>query len=599
MILRIENTILSNLIFDEEYSRQVIPFLQKEYFSDRVENVVIEEILNFFDEFNKPATKEILLIQVSKRRDIGAKELLDAEKLIKEFERTDTNFDWLMKESEAFCKQRAVYNAILASIQIIEGNDKKYTQEAIPSLLSDALSVTFDSSVGHNYIEDADSRFEFYRRKEEKLPFDIEMLNKITDGGLPRKSTTCLLAGCVHPDTKIEIRTKKSDSSWSEQEISIGNIDSLLKDGYQIEVTSPDGFVPVSLFVDKGEWEEYILTLDSGIEVRVNENHLFETDNGWQYAKDLVNLPNELYLTEGDILIQGNVRTTGKVIPIVDIQVDHNNHRYYTNGVSSHNTGVGKSLVMCHFAAANLLHNKNVLYITMEMSEERIAERIDANLLNLGMAELKTVEQKIFNNRIEKLKNKTTGRLIVKEYPTGSAHTGHFRALIEELKSKKNFVPDVIYVDYLNICASQRMKHGAGVNSYTYIKAIAEELRGLSVEYNVPLITATQANREGVNSSDLDLTNTSESIGLPQTVDLMIALISTPELEELGQVLFKQLKNRYNDLNYYNKFVVGIDRNKMRIFDAEGSAQVGIVPVNQPSFITKPSKQADTSGFTF
>jgi DnaB-like helicase C terminal domain len=493
--MRIEVTILSNLIHDDEYSRQVIPFIKKEYFSDRVESVIAEEMLNFFDEFNKPATKEILKIQVSKRRDIGAKELDDAEKLITGFTATPINFDWLMKESEAFCKQRALYNTIAQSIQIIDGRDKQYSPEAIPSLLSEALSITFDSSVGHNYIEDASERFDFYRRKEEKLPFDIELLNKITDGGLPRKSMTCLLAGCVHPDTKIKIRTKKSDSSWTEQEVSIGEIDSLLKDEYQIEVTSPDGFVPISLFVDKGEWEEYILTLDSGIEVRVNENHLFETDKGWQYAKDLVNSPNELYLTEGDILIQGNVRNTGKVIPIVDIQVDHDNHRYYTNGVSSHNTGVGKSLVMCHFAAANLLHNKNVLYITMEMSEERIAERIDANLLNLGMAELKTVEQKIFNNRIEKLRGKTIGNLIVKEYPTGSAHTGHFRALIEELKSKKNFVPDVIYIDYLNICASQRMKYGAGVNSYTYIKAIAEELRGLSVEYNVPLVTATQANR--------------------------------------------------------------------------------------------------------
>lgn len=455
--MRIEHTILSNLIHDEEYSRQVIPFLQKEYFSDRVEGVITEEILNFFSEFNKMASKEVLLIQVSKRRDIGAKELDDAEKLIKSLEHTEINFDWLMKESEAFCKQRALYNAILLSIQIIEGNDKNYTPEALPSLLSEALSITFDSSVGHNYIEDADARFEFYRRKEEKVPFDIDLLNRITDGGLSRKSLSVLLAG----------------------------------------------------------------------------------------------------------------------------------------------TGVGKSLVMCHFAAANLIANKNVLYISMEMSEERIAERIDANLLNLGMSELKAVDERIFSSRIEKLKNKTNGQLIVKEYPTGSAHTGHFRALVEELKSKKNFVPDVIYIDYLNICASQRMKHGAGMNSYTYVKAIAEELRGLAVEYNVPLVSATQANREGINSSDLDLTNTSESIGLPQTTDLMLALISTPELEELGQIMIKQLKNRYADLNYYNKFVVGIDRNKMRIFDAENSAQVGIVVATTPTYTPKAPKQSDTSGFVF
>ena len=287
---------------------------------------------------------------------------------------------------------------------------------------------------------------------------------------------------------------------------------------------------------------------------------------------------------------------TGNRIPIVDIQVDHDNHRYYTNGVSSHNTGVGKSLVMCHMAAAALAQNKNVLYITMEMAEERIAERIDVNLLNLGMAEIKTIDRNIFDSRVQKLKKKCQGSLIIKEYPTASAHTGHFRALIEELKAKKEFIPDIIFVDYLNICASQRMKFGAGVNSYTYVKSIAEELRGLAVEYNVPLVSATQSNREGINSSDLDLTNTSESIGLPQTCDLMLALISTEELEELGQIMIKQLKNRYNDPSYYKKFVVGIDRNKMRIFDVENSAQVGLVTPT-PSYTPKEKK--DTSGFKF
>jgi len=311
------------------------------------------------------------------------------------------------------------------------------------------------------------------------------------------------------------------NSEWEEQEISIGDIDMLLASRYEIEVTSPDGYVPVSLFVDKGEWDEYILTLDSGIQVKVNENHLFETDKGWQYAKDLIDIPNELYLTEGNILIQGNVVKTGNRIPIVDIQVDHDNHRYYTNGVSSHNTGVGKSLVMCHMAAASLAQTKNVLYITMEMAEERIAERIDVNLLNLGMSEIKTVDKSIFESRIQKLRKKAHGTLIIKEYPTASAHTGHFRALIEELKSKKEFVPDIIFVDYLNICASQRMKFGAGVNSYTYVKSIAEELRGLAVEYNVPLVSATQSNREGINSSDLDLTNTSECIWVDEKVKLI------------------------------------------------------------------------------
>lgn len=452
---RIETTILSNLIHDEEYSRKVIPFLKKEYFADRIESIVSEEILKFFETFTKSATPEILSIEISNRRDINATELTQTQTLIESLTHNEINQTWLINETEAFCKQRAVYIAILDSIQIIEGKDKVHTQEAIPNLLSEALSVCFDTNVGHDYFNDADARFDFYRGVEEKLPFDIDILNKITAGGLSRKSLNILLAG----------------------------------------------------------------------------------------------------------------------------------------------TGVGKSLVMCHMTAAALAQNKNVLYITMEMAEERIAERIDVNLLNLGMAEIKTIDRNIFDSRVQKLKKKCQGSLIIKEYPTASAHTGHFRALIEELKAKKEFVPDIIFVDYLNICASQRMKFGAGVNSYTYVKSIAEELRGLAVEYNVPLVSATQSNREGINSSDLDLTNTSESIGLPQTCDLMLALISTDELEELGQIMIKQLKNRYNDPSYYKKFVVGIDRNKMRIFDVENSAQVGLVAPTQPSYTPKEKK--DTSGFKF
>ena len=456
---RIETTILSNLLHDEDYSRKVIPFLKKEYFSDNIEAIVAEEIFKFFEVFTKLATPEILSIEISNRRDINDSQLVDAHQLIDTLVHTEINATWLLNETESFCKQRAVYLAILDSIQIIDGKDKQYTQEAIPTLLSDALSVCFDTNVGHDYFHDSDERFDFYRRVEEKIPFDIEILNKITAGGLSRKSLNILLAG----------------------------------------------------------------------------------------------------------------------------------------------TGVGKSLVMCHFAASALSQGKNVLYITMEMAEERIAERIDVNLLNLGMNEIKTIDKNIFDSRIQKLRKKAQGTLIIKEYPTASAHAGHFRALIEELKSKKDFAPDIIFVDYLNICASQRMKFGAGVNSYTYVKAIAEELRGLAVEYNVPLVSATQSNREGINSSDLDLTNTSESIGLPQTCDLMLALISTEELEELGQIMIKQLKNRYNDPSYYKKFVVGIDRNKMRIFDVENSAQETIVlPQDSQSLIQRGGRvMPDTSGFKF
>ena len=342
--------------------------------------------------------------------------------------------EWLLTETEKFCKNRAVTNAILDSFDIIEGKDKTNTEDAIPKMLSDALAICFDSHVGHDYLENYVDRFEFYHRKEEKLEFDLDIFNKITKGGLPKKTLNVILAG----------------------------------------------------------------------------------------------------------------------------------------------TGVGKSLFMCHTAAATLLQGRNVLYITMEMAEERIAERIDANLLNMTMDELSTVEKDIFETRINKLIKKTSGKLIVKEYPTASAHAGHFKALLEELKQKRNFKPDLIVIDYLNICSSSRLKHGSGVNSYTYIKSIAEELRGLAVEYNVPLLSATQTTRGGYDNTDVDLTDTSESFGLPATVDFMFALISTEELENLNQIMVKQLKNRYNDPTYYKRFVIGVDRARMKLYDVEESAQKDI-----------------------
>lgn len=453
---KIETTILSNLIHNQDFCQKALPFIKKEYFVEKSEAVIAETILNFVTDYGKQPTKEIISIQVSNRNELSESILTESIHIIESMEKKEINQDWLLSETEKFCKHRAVINAILSSMQIIDGKDKKFTPEAIPTLLSDALSICFDTNVGHDFFEDSESRFDHYRRTEEKIPFDIEILNKITNGGLSKKSLSIFLAG----------------------------------------------------------------------------------------------------------------------------------------------TGVGKSLVMCHFASNALMQSKNVLYISMEMSEEKIAERIDANLLNLGMHELKTVEKDIFLSRVNKLKKKSHGKLIVKEYPTSSAHAGHFRALIEELKSKKNFIPDIIFVDYLNICASQRMKFGGGVNSYTYVKAIAEELRGLAVEYNVPLVSATQSNREGINSSDLDLTNTSESIGLPQTCDIMLALISTEELEQLGQIMIKQLKNRYNDPSYFKKFMVGIDRNKMRIFDVESSAQEGIEN-HESKFVVRGRSEKDTSDFIF
>ncbi len=432
--MRIEQQILTNLIHDEHYCRKVIPFLKREYFGDRKESVIMKEIIDFFNKYNKPATAEILAIEVSNAKGITDKEVGDVGEYLKTLVKAPVNEDWLLESTEKFCKDRAVYLAIMSSIKIFEGKDPQHSQDAIPHLLSDALAVSFDSHVGHDYLDDFAERYEFYHRVEEKIPFDLDMFNKITKGGLSRKTLNIALAG----------------------------------------------------------------------------------------------------------------------------------------------TGVGKSLFMCHVAAGALTAGRNVLYITMEMSEERIAERIDANLLNLTMDELKVVDKDIFETRIDKLKKKTQGKLIVKEYPTASAHAGHFRALLEELKLKREFVPDIVFIDYLNICSSQRMKAGANVNSYTFVKAIAEELRGLAVEYNVPIVSATQTTRSGFANSDPGLEDTSESFGLPATADFMFALVSSEELENLNQIIVKQLKNRYNDPNYYKRFVVGIDRSKMKLYDVEASAQEGL-----------------------
>jgi len=433
--MRIEQQILSNLMFDEAYCRKVIPFLKREYFSDRKESVIMTQIVDFFNKYNKPLTPEILSIEVSNAKGVTDKEVGDIGTYIKEtLVQAPINQDWLVENTEKFCKDRAVYLAIMGAIKIYEGKDGTHTPDAIPALVSDALAVSFDSSVGHDYLDDFASRYDYYHRIEEKIPFDLDMFNKITKGGLSKKTLNICLAG----------------------------------------------------------------------------------------------------------------------------------------------TGVGKSLFMCHVGASCLVQGKNVLYITMEMAEERIAERIDANLLNLSMDELKVVDKDIYESRIQKLVKKTQGKLIVKEYPTASAHAGHFRALLEELKLKRDFAPDIIFIDYLNICSSQRMKQGGSVNSYTYVKAIAEELRGLAVEYNVPIVSATQTTRSGYTNSDPGLEDTSESFGLPATADFMFALVSNEELEQLNQIIVKQLKNRYNDPSYFKRFVIGVDRAKMKLYDVEASAQEGL-----------------------
>ena len=364
-------------------------------------------------------------------------------------------------------------------------------------------------------------------------------------------------------------------SLFEEKVVNISEIEVLLNNGYFVEVESPDGFVPVSAFVDKGDWPEYILSTASGKTVRCNSDHLFETPFGWKKSAAMVGIPDAKVLTADGWEDCFVVKTKNK-IPIVDIQVEHKNHRYYTEGVSSHNTGVGKSLFMCHVAAGAMVQGKNVLYITLEMAEEKIAERIDANLLNVSLDDLMDLPKDMYDKKVARVKEKTTGKLIIKEYPTASASTTHFRTLLNELNLKRSFVPDIIFIDYLNICCSSRIKAGANINSYTYVKSIAEELRGLAVEHNVPIVSATQTTRSGFTSSDPGLEDTSESFGLPATADLMFALISSEELEEMGQMMVKQLKNRYNDPSYYKRFTIGVDRAKMKLFDVEQSAQQGI-----------------------
>jgi hypothetical protein len=375
----------------------------------------------------------------------------------------------------------------------------------------------------------------------------------------------------------ITYTVRNGHNMWTEKTISIGEIKNLLESGYEIEVDSPDGWVGVNFFIDKGNYQEHILIMEdpSLNNVRCNADHLFETALGWVSAKELVGKGEVNVLTRSGYA-KGRVVNTENIIPIVDINVEHENHRYYTEDVSSHNTGVGKTLFMTHCASSMLMSGKNVLYITMEMAEERIAERIDANLLDVTLDDLRFLLKGNYQNKISKVKARTTGKLIVKEYPTGSASANHFRHLLNELKLKKNFAPDVIFIDYLNICMSARLKHGANINSYTLIKAIAEELRGLAMEFNVPVMTATQTTRSGYGNSDVEITDTSESFGLPATADFMFALISTEDLEKLGQLMVKQLKNRWGSIDSPKRFIIGVDRAKMKLFDAEESAQNGI-----------------------
>ena len=439
--LNLEQTILSNLISSSDYTRKVIPYIKEEYFQDSIEKVVFKTISLYVDRYKSPPEdKEIIKLDLQKAT-LNEEQYKVAQEYIDNLSSdiSEEQFEWLIDETEKWCKDKAIYNAILSGIHIIDGKSKDQSADAIPDILIDALSVSFDTHIGHDYMEQYEERYDYYHEVEEKVPFDLEFFNKITKGGLPNKTLNICLAG----------------------------------------------------------------------------------------------------------------------------------------------TGVGKSLFMCHVAAASLMMGKNVLYITLEMAEKKIAERIDANLMNISLTDLHDLPRRMFESRIEKIQKKTQGKLIIKEYPTASAHCGHFRSLHNELLLKKSFKPNIIFVDYINICASQRFKYGSNVNSYTYIKGIAEEMRGLAVELNVPFVSATQTTRQGFTSTDIGLEDTSESFCLPATADLMFALISTEELEGLNQMLVKQLKNRYNDPTVNKRFIIGVERAKMKLYDVSQSAQKDLVDTGQ------------------
>ncbi len=442
----IERTALTHLVSNEEFARKVLPHMKSDYFSDRTERTIFEEIEKFVDKYKKIPTQTSLEIEVQSRKDLNEDDYKKVAEVIRTLEKTEVDFEWLVNTTEQFCKDKAVYNAIVEGIQIIDGKDKNRDVSAIPNILTDALAVGFDNRVGHDYLLDADPRYDFYHTVEKKIPFDLEFFNKITKGGLPPKTLNIALAG----------------------------------------------------------------------------------------------------------------------------------------------TGVGKTLFMCHVAANCMSQGKNVLYITLEMAEERIAERIDANLMNISMEDLHDLPKKMFDTKIKNIQDKTTGQLIIKEYPTASANSSHFRGLMKELAIKKSFKPDIVFIDYLNICSSSRFKANGNVNSYMYIKAIAEELRGLAVETNVPFMSATQTTRSGFVSTDIGLEDTSESFGLPATADFMFALISNEELDALGQIAVKQLKNRYNDPTVNKRFVVGIDRAKARLFDVKVSEQKDLVDSGQDDGFNEP-----------
>lgn len=560
--MQIDKLVLALLVRNPEYREKVSPYLKEEYFQSREEKNIFRTISEHASKYRVIPDKTQLKIECQSKEwnSDTIEEYIDD---IWECDLPEDN-KWSIQKTEEFCKNQAVYNAIIQSIAIYDGSDKSQTTLAIPELIKSAVNINFDSTIGLDIFDDAEARFKYYTQPEFKIPFKLSALNEITNGGLTTKTLTLIMAGCVHPETEIEVRL----NGWVIQ-IPIQEVRIFIDHG--IEVSSPDGWVRVTDYVDKGNWKEYILTLDNGDVVRCNENHLFETLDGWVSAKDLSleSQPNIFITSRGNEC--GVVRYTGYEISIVDIRVEHENHRYYTNGVSSHNTGAGKSMLMISLASDYIKFGYDVLYITMEMREEEIFRRVDAHLLDVNINNVALIEHDDFMSKIDKLKKKSYGRLKVKEYPSGVAHAGHFKNLISDLRSKKSFTPKVVFVDYLGIIASSRIKAGSQ-NSYFCLKSAAEELRALASEEDVAVISAMQIIRSALSSSDFDLADISEGTSTAHTADMVLGLIRTDELDQSGQILLKQLKNRFGNKANRTRMLMGVDLDTQKVYDISNSA---------------------------
>ena len=590
--------ILKSLVVDYEFARRVFPYLREEYFEDSSEQLLFKFTSNFIKTYGESPTFDALFIELTNDKTISESHSKGIDTLVGKLKGLEDvkNLTWLTETTERFCQERALVNALRDSISVYEGEVKGKDWGAIPDILTKALGVSFNSNIGHDYIEDAEERFNYYHRKEEKIPCDLKILNTVMDGGAPKKTLNLWLAGCVDENTLVKIRFAKQRSNRRQyQETKILDIKQLLID-FKVEILGPDGYQSVTAFVDKGIQLGYKCTnLETKAEVIVNENHLFETDTGWQQTKNLVTAN---ILMEDEKYSQCKIEKLTTKHYIVDIQVDHPNHRYFANGFSSHNTHVGKSALMCHQAASYLSLGHNVLYITFEMSDKEISKRIDANLFDVTMDDLKMIPKNIFMNKVSQIKEKTRGRLKVKEYPTAGANVSHIRAHLNELKLKKGFIPDVLIIDYLNIMSSTRYRL-ASENSYAYVKAIAEEVRGLAQEYDVPIWSASQFNRSSAGSSNPDFSGIAESFGVAFTVDFSAALVATEELIGQGLMMVKQLKNRYSDMNLCPKFFIGFDRTHMRFYSVDNPTRGISVEPTTPKILAPKTSSLEFDDFKF